>query len=449
LSQDNEHNEHNERDDLYPAHLKEWAARFEAALESAGFDSVVIFAGAEQVVFRDDSTYPFIAEPYFKAWVPLTHHPDSAIRFTPGQRPRLVYFQHTGFWHAPPELPSGNWLEHFDLECVDNLAARTSALGPLTGRVAAIGHPDDGLSEAVVWNDTALLAALDFQRAYKTDYETACMAEANVIAARGHVAARKAYENDASEFMIHQAYCESSAQRETELPYLNIVALNEHAAVLHYQMLTHTKPGTPSSFLIDAGGSCNGYASDVTRTYSRNADSMQALIGSVDTMQQEICDRVEPGLDFVALNEMAHRLLAGVLHTHGLVLCTGDEAYERGITRTFLPHGLGHLLGLQVHDAGGHMAGPDGRRREPPAEHPMLRLTRTLEPGFVVTIEPGLYFIPSLLETLRASEHSALIDWREVDALASFGGIRIEDDVLVTEDGSRNLSRPALDRARV
>ena len=87
MSQDNEHNEH---DDLYPAHLKEWAARFEAALESAGLDSVVIFAGAEQVVFRDDSTYPFIAEPYFKAWAPLTHHPDSAIRFTPGQRPRLL-----------------------------------------------------------------------------------------------------------------------------------------------------------------------------------------------------------------------------------------------------------------------------------------------------------------------------------------------------------------------
>lgn len=441
--------EHGARDNLYPAHLKEWAARFETALEAAGFDSVVVFAGAEQVIFRDDSTYPFVAEPYFKAWVPLSRHPDSVIHFVPGQRPRLVYFQHAGFWHAPPEPPAGAWLEHFDLTCIDNLATRTAALGPLKGRVAAIGVADDDIADAVIWNDAALLAELDFRRARKTGYEIACMAEANAIAARGHIAARQAYENDASEFMIHQAYCEASAQRETELPYLNIVALNEHAAVLHYQNLTHTKPSTPSSFLIDAGAVCNGYASDVTRTYCRGSDSMQALIDSVDAMQQDICSRIETELDFVALNETAHALLAGVLHTHGLIRCTAEEAHERGITRTFLPHGLGHLLGLQVHDAGGHMAGADGSRREPPVEHPMLRLTRTLEPGFVVTIEPGLYFIPSLLDALRASEHADAIDWREIDALSRLGGIRIEDNVLVTENGSRNLSRPALERASV
>ncbi|MDH3418851.1 MAG: Xaa-Pro dipeptidase [Gammaproteobacteria bacterium] len=436
-------------DDLYPAHLKEWAARFEAALEATGFDSAVILAGSEQAIFRDDNTYPFVAEPYFKAWVPLSHHPDSAIHFVPGQRPRLIYFQHTGFWHAPPEPPAGTWLEYFELECIDKLAAHTAALGTLTGRVAAIGPPHDELGGAMIWNDATLLAALDFRRAYKTSYEIACMAEANAIAARGHVAARQAYENDASEFMIHQAYCDATAQRETELPYLNIVALNEHAAVLHYQHLAHTQPRTPSSFLIDAGASCNGYASDVTRTYSRDSSAMQALIDSVDALQQEICSRVEAGLDFVALNETAHALLAEVLHTHGLIRCTAEEAQARGITRTFLPHGLGHLLGLQVHDAGGHMAGADGSRREPPLAHPMLRLTRTLEPGFVVTIEPGLYFIPSLLEALRASEHTDAIDWREVDALSRFGGIRIEDDVLVTESGPRNLSRPALERACV
>lgn len=442
-------NEPDALDDLYASHLKEWAARFEAALEATDFDSVVILAGAEQAVFRDDNTYPFIAEPYFKAWVPLCRHPDSAIHFVPGQRPRLVYFQHTSFWHAPPEPPAGSWIDHFDLQCVDDLAARTAALGPLAGRVAAIGAPDEAFDDTVVWNDTALLAALDFHRAYKTDYEIACMARANAIAARGHIAARRAYENGASEFSINQAYCEASAQRETELPYLNIVAIDEHAAVLHYQNLTHAKPKKPSSFLIDAGASYHGYASDVTRTYCRDTSTMQALIDSVDTMQQQLCKRVEAGLDFVALHETAHALLADILNTHGLVRCSGTEAYERGITRTFLPHGLGHLLGLQVHDAGGHMADIDGSRREPPVEHPMLRLTRTLEPGFVVTIEPGLYFIPSLLEALRTSEHAELIDWHAVDALSRFGGIRIEDDVLVTETGRRNLSRPALDRAGV
>jgi len=438
-----------ELDTLYAAHVREWLARFETALEAAGFDSVIVFSGSEQIVFRDDRTYPYSGEPYFKALVPLSRHPDSAIHVVPGQQPRLVYYRHAGFWHAPPTAPEGAWLEHFQLHCVEDDAARTAALGPLTGRVAAIGNPDVRIGEAVTFNDAVLLAALDYERARKTDYEVACMAQANAIAARGHVAARQAYDGDASEFMIHQAYCEASTQRETELPYLNIVALNEHAAVLHYQSLMHASPGTPSSFLIDAGANRRGYAADVTRTYCRGSEEMQSLIESVDAMQQKLCANVANGLDFVALNETAHTLLAGVLHAHGLVRCAAEDAHERGITRTFLPHGLGHLLGLQVHDAGGHLAGPDGSLREPPLEHPMLRLTRTLEPGFTVTIEPGLYFIPSLLEALRASEHANVIDWHEVDALSCFGGIRIEDDVLVTETGSRNLSRQALASACV
>jgi Xaa-Pro dipeptidase len=95
------------------------------------------------------------------------------------------------------------------------------------------------------------------------------------------------------------------------------------------------------------------------------------------------------------------------------------------------------------------MTAPDGSRRDPPPEHPMLRLTRTLEPGFVVTIEPGLYFIPSLLERLRKGEQRDALDWRAVDALTRFGGIRVEDDVLVTDSGARNLSRPALKAAGI
>ena len=83
-----------------------------------------------------------------------------------------------------------------------------------------------------------------------------------------------------------------------------------------------------------------------------------------------------------------------MLRDHKIVTCSADEAVSTGITRGFLPHGLGHLLGLQVHDAGGRLADTAGRKREPPAQDPYLRLTRTLQPGVVFTIEPGLYFIP-------------------------------------------------------
>src|SRR5690606_320336 len=124
----------------------------------------------------------------------------------------------------------------------------------------------------------------------------------------------------------------------------------------------------------------------------------------------ELCAGARAGTDFVALNERAHRLLAALLREQGLVKCSAEQAYDDGITTAFLPHGLGHLLGLQVHDVGGHQVGPDGETRPPPERHPFLRLTRVLEPGFVVTIEPGLYFIPTLLAQLRRRA-SAAVDW--------------------------------------
>jgi Xaa-Pro dipeptidase len=96
-----------------------------------------------------------------------------------------------------------------------------------------------------------------------------------------------------------------------------------------------------------------------------------------------------------------------------------------------------------VHDAAGFAAGPDGGTREKPAGHPYLRLTRDLEPGFAVTIEPGIYFIDSLLEAARADGRGRAIDWKRVDALRPFGGIRIEDNVVAQAGAPRNLTREA------
>ena len=173
-------------------------------------------------------------------------------------------------------------------------------------------------------------------------------------------------------------------------------------------------------------------------------DPFADLISSMDAMQQRLCAEARRGVSYVALNELAHRLLAQVLAEHGITRSTPGECFDRGVTRTFLPHGLGHLLGLQVHDAAGHQATPSGTSNAPPDEHPFLRLTRTLEPGFVVTVEPGLYFIPALLEELRNGPASRLVNWDRVERFLPYGGIRVEDNVLVTETESRNLSRPAL-----
>lgn len=419
--------------------------RLEEALAATDFEGLYIFAGPERLVARDDTAYPFRAEPYFKAWVPLTAAVGSVLKLVPGHRPELVYLQPEDFWQAPPADPSGFWTEHVDVRVARSEAEVARDLVERGKRMAAIGEPESGELFAAV-DDPALLARLDFTRAWKTPYEVECMAAASRTAVAGHRAAAEAFAAGASEFELHEAFLHATRQRESELPYGAIVALGRHASILHYQRLDRSPQAPDSSFLLDAGVEHLGYASDVTRTWARHAQEFEALINSMDELQQALCRELRSGVDFVFLNGRAHELLAGVLVEHGLVTCGSEQALTSGITRVFLPHGLGHLLGLQVHDAGGRQIAPDGRRREPPAEHPFLRLTRVVEAGFVLTIEPGLYLISSLLRAL-APEDRRLIAWDAVERLMPYGGIRVEDNVLVRAEGARNLTREAFAEA--
>jgi Xaa-Pro dipeptidase len=115
---------------------------------------------------------------------------------------------------------------------------------------------------------------------------------------------------------------------------------------------------------------------------------------------------------------------------------------ETGVTSTFFPHGLGHPIGLQVHDVAG-FSDEQGNLIPRPAGHPYLRMTRTLAAGMVVTIEPGIYFIPTLLGKLKAGPQAKLVDWHKVEHLAKFGGVRIEDEVHCTDGAPENLTRDA------
>jgi Xaa-Pro dipeptidase len=116
---------------------------------------------------------------------------------------------------------------------------------------------------------------------------------------------------------------------------------------------------------------------------------------------------------------------------------------ESNLTFTFLPHGLGHFLGLQTHDVGGFQKNPAGDISKAPEKYPALRLTRTIENQQVFTIEPGLYFIPMLLNELKNSEHGQSVDWTKVETLMPCGGIRIEDNVAIQNDKVINLTREA------
>ena len=161
----------------------------------------------------------------------------------------------------------------------------------------------------------------------------------------------------------------------------------------------------------------------------------------MNALQLELCEAVKPGLAYGELHHEAHLKIAGLLQRADLVRAEPEEALSLGLSRPFFPHGLGHHLGLQVHDVGGHLADADGTLAPPPEQHPYLRNTRTIESGHVFTIEPGLYFIEMLLREFRSGEHSERFNWSLIDELAPLGGIRVEDNVVATDEGHRNLTR--------
>ena len=172
--------------------------------------------------------------------------------------------------------------------------------------------------------------------------------------------------------------------------------------MLHYTELGTQAPAEIRSFLIDAGGSYGGYASDITRTYAHDtAGEFQALIDAVDAAQLAMCDQVRAGTDYKRIHLDAHLALAGILKDFGISKLSPEAALETGVSNVFFPHGIGHGIGLQVHDVAGFAESDRGGTIAKPEGHPYLRTTRVLEPGMVVTIEPGIYFVDLLLDGLR------------------------------------------------
>jgi Xaa-Pro dipeptidase len=433
---------------LYSQHVRVLCQRADQALARGGFDHLVIPSGTLHYQAFDDRDYPYAVNPNFKAWLPLTKVPNSWVVYTPGQRPKVIFHQPFDYWHVVPDAPNGWWVEHFDIEIIRTADEALALLPRDAARCAILGEPQSALGAFVPNNPEPVIHYLDWHRAYKTPYEIALMREAQRLGVRGHRAAEAAFRAGAGEFEIHMAYCRAVGQDANELPYGNIIGLNEHAAVLHYTDLGRTPPQPLRSFLIDAGASAFGYASDITRTYAAGGhDEFQAMIEAVDAAQQQMGAGVRAGVDYKQLHVDAHLSLMGILKDFGVLKVSPEAALATGVSAAFFPHGLGHLIGLQVHDVAGFAASDRGGRVERPDGHPYLRLTRSLEPGMVVTIEPGVYFIDMLLDEVKQRGHADSIDWNRVDFFRPYGGIRIEDEVLCTEGDADNLTRPEFAKA--
>jgi Xaa-Pro dipeptidase len=429
---------------LYAAHVAHLCRAYGAALADAGYDALAIHAGAMAAKSRfDDQDWPFKPSPSFAHWLPLAE-PDAWLVFEPGQRPRLFRCHRVSYWEGPsPSIGDEVWSE------IDaaQLAPEDIASELPRGRVAFVGEDPARAAAAGIAaehvNPPALMARVEAVRAIKTDYERECIAEANRRAARGHQRVFGSFSvGDRSELELHLQYLEATEQDDSQTPYKDIVALGRHAGVLHHVHYDHHATRRPvQSLLVDAGATCRGYASDVTRTAIKGADEGAAvvfanLIVRLEALQQEVCRRVRPDLQYEELHDQTHQLLAPILRELDLVRAGDDELVSTGVTRRFLPHGLGHSLGVQVHDVG-------CRTIPPRPENPFLRNTSRITAGQVFTIEPGCYFVPELMDELRRSPVTDRMNWALIDEMADFGGVRIEDNVAVLEHGIRNLTREA------
>jgi Xaa-Pro dipeptidase len=434
-----------ELEELFAEHVREVSRQVEPFLASHGFEGILLGVGSARLYARDDQEIPFRPDPHAARWTPFAE-PDQWLLVRPGRRTLLVRVEPRDYWYEVAPLPEHPCLGLYEVRPAASREAAFAELGDARGCAYVGPEPEVaralGLVEKAI-EPEGLLAALDWCRGFKTAYEVECIRRAARQAALGHAAARKAADARCSEYEIHARYLEAAGLLELETPYPNIVAWDAHASVLHYQRRRREVPSPGESFLIDAGASAWGYACDVTRTYAHASAHpvFRALLDGMDALQRELAAAATPGACFIALHRRAVRGVAALLADVGVLRGSSDDAYERGWIHAFLPHGLGHHLGLQVHDVGGRQISPGGERRDPPPDVPHLRTTRELAEGHVVTVEPGLYFIPMLLEPLRAGAARSSFDWTLVDALTPLGGIRIEDDVRVGAT-VENLTRP-------
>ncbi len=433
---------------LYAEHIKEVERCYAEILAAAKIDSVVIHSGSLKIRSEfDDQYWPLRATPHFQHWVPVSQ-PDCALVFTPGKKPILAWTRSRSFWEKPPRPETQHFVAPFDIQEPDGWE-NVKALVPTSGRVAFIG---EDRSRAAAWGIDAslinlpeLIGPLDRLRTRKTAYEILCLEEANRRAALGHDAVRKAFlAGDRSELDLHLIFLGATGQDDPETPYKNIVALGEHASTLHH-IDYKKRPDSRSaeSLLVDAGATYQGYCSDITRTWVKGTgatlSTFTGIVDGVEAMQLRLCAAIRVGAPYEKLHEDAHHQVSQILRDAGVVKLSPEDTVAAGISRAFFPHGLGHSLGLQCHDVGCALI-------KPKPENPYLRNTSTIVEAQVFTIEPGIYFIEDLIAPLRQGENAKHLDFSLIDALIPLGGVRIEDDIVVTggKDHMRNLTREFL-----
>jgi Xaa-Pro aminopeptidase len=333
--------------------------------------------------------------------------------------------------HFLPQYRTENILK------IERLLPPVSAFAESTGAMAIQQHSSQTLVKAIV-----------AQRSIKTRVEVEEIEAAINISYQMQMTAMKMSKPGMHEREVAGAMEAIALSQGSCLAFPTIFSINGQTLHNHHYV-NIMKQGDIA--INDSGAeSALHYASDITRTIpvgSRFSQRQKEIYAIVLNAQEKAIDVVKPGVEFRAIHRLGCKILASGLKDLGLIKGDIDEAIDAGAHTLFFPCGLGHMLGLDVHDMEAlgedYVGYTDTIKRNPEFGWKSLRLAKALETGFVITVEPGIYFIPELIDRWKAEQKcSAYINYNAVEKYRDFGGIRIEDDVLVTENGHRILGRP-------
>ena len=285
-------------------------------------------------------------------------------------------------------------------------------------------------------------------RETKDQYEIAEIERAVHVAYQMHTTAMKMAKPGVKEQQIAGTIQGISLSHEGPVSFPVIVTVN--GQILHNTSYDNILQ-EGQLLLVDAGAESRlHYASDITRTTpvggkfnQRQKDIYQIVLEA----NKQAIEAIKPGKLYRDIHLLAARIIAQGLKDLGLLDGSVNDIVEQGAHALFFPHGLGHMLGLDVHDMEGlgenYVGYNSTVKRSSQFGLAFLRLAKELKPGFVLTVEPGIYFIPELIDLWRREgKFVDFINYDKVESFKDFGGIRIEDDVLVTDSGSRVLGIP-------
>jgi Xaa-Pro aminopeptidase len=336
-------------------------------------------------------------------------------------------------WEGDPHVPEG-----------DDIAGLEDWLRARSGRPLAVLGSGAGIP-ASVSRDPALDAVargrMNRVRRKKDDAELELVERATGATAAGFARAREVIRPGATERQVQiEMEAEMLRNGADGVGFGTIVGAGTHAAVLHFEPGDRVV-GKEDVVLVDSGAEVQGYCADVTRTYpagGRFAPEQQAIYDLVLAAQAGAVSRCRAGTEWQDVHIAAATVFGRGLKDLGILRGSLDGLVESGAVALFFPHGVGHMVGLGVRDVGGTAEGrPEARL----CCGVKLRVDLPLEPGFLMTVEPGLYFVPAILDDAeRRARFKEAVAWDALDRWRAVGGVRIEDDVLITSGEPRVMT---------